>query len=162
MSGRLVLSSVQDGTITLNYTPASTFDSGTLYWYRDDTGVLGSQAVSSGANTITSIANGTGVTIYVSALDSTPAFLGTTAPILVSTARAYTTDPKLELRWRTENTDWQEAEISSEVQRIAYPVNVRGFWYQQNLRCRAQNKRIKVSMMKLQALIHGRGEDGIK
>jgi len=161
MSGTLSLNSLVDGTISLQYTPAATFSSGTLYWHRNDTGVLGSQAVTSGINTITSIPNGVTVTAYVSALDSTPAFLGTTAPVIVSTSRVYTTDPMMHFRWRTELISWQDAEISTEIQRVAYPVNVRGFWYQQQLQCRTQNKRLKFSMMKLQALIHGRGEEGI-
>jgi hypothetical protein len=161
MSGSLALTSVQNGTITLQYTPAATFASGTLYWYRNDNGVLNSQAVVSGSNAITGLPNGVGVTAYVSALDATPAFLGTTAPVLVQLPRTSTSDPIMQLRWRTETTPWQTAQISTEIERFAYPVNVRGYWYQQEIECRAQNKRLNFSMMKLQARIQGRGEEGI-
>lgn len=161
MSGRLVLTGVSNGTVTLQYTPAATFASGTLYWYQNSTGVTASQAVVSGSNTITGIPNGAKVIVYVSALDATPEFLGTTAPISLITSRVYTNDPKIHFRWRTNETDWQSAEVSANFERMAYPVDMRGFWYQQELSCRAQNQRHVFSMEKLQTRIHGRGEEAV-
>jgi len=159
MPGTLASQYVSGTSWLLTYTPGTTFSSGTLYYWRSDTGVTATQAVTSGVNTISGLVGGIKVIAYAIAIDASGDPLGATNPSLVSTLRGTVTgQDKIILRWKTDKTDWEEAEIATDLERATYPVGIRGHYYQQNVICRTQNKRLTFSGLKLHERIHGRGE----
>ena len=157
--GTLAFTSYVNGTLILGYTPGTSFDNGTIYLHRRDTGTLTTQAVASGANTFTSLPNGIRYTAWVTAFDSTPTLLGATTPVYMYLAGPYSANPQFTIEWRTDRQDWQSLNLETTINRHSIPVNVRGYWYQQRIKCTAQNQRLIFSDMKLHMRIHGRGEE---
>jgi len=160
MPGTLAVQYMSGTSLLLTFTAGATFDSGTLYYSRSDTGVTATQAVVSGDNTITGLAGGIRVIAWVVSVDAASALLGSTNAVTLTTIRGTVVgQDKIILEWRTDKTDWQEAEIATDLERATYPVDVRGFYFQQNIHCRTQNKRLTFSGLKLHERIQGRGSE---
>ena len=160
MPGTLSVQYMSGTSLLLTYAAGADFDSGTLYYWRSDTGVTATQIAISGDNTITGLAGGIRVIAWVVSVDAASALLGSTNPVTLTTIRGTVIgQSKIILEWRTDKTDWQQAEIATDLERATYPVDVRGFYYQQNIRCRTQNKRLVFSGLKLHERIQGRGEN---
>jgi len=162
MAGTLRLEAINNGTVNLQFTPDADFDSGSLYYWRSDTGAWSSAAAVSGRNTVSSLANGIRVMFTVMELDSGGTVIGLTAPVTFLMPRGAVDDgDSLALQWRTDRHDWQGINLDAGADRLVVPTNVRGYWYQQRIRCRAQNRRLTLSTLKLHVRIHGRGESAV-
>lgn len=159
MPGTLTLQSIVPGTVVLNYTAGATFNSGTIFQWRSDTGVVTSQAVVVGQNTFTSIPGGIQMIFWVTSLTLAGAFIGITAPVIIlGTTSQIGAGKPVTLSWRTDLTNFISQVIGSDLERASVPVNQRGYWYQQRWESKAQNVRLYFGDFKLHARIHGRGQ----
>ena len=162
-SGTLTLTQITTtGTIIVEFVGAATFATGILNVENTRTGVVTASAVVNGANTIT-VDGGTRYAIYVESYDVTPAFLGVSNHLIITTPSMMngTAWPVIETQWRTDRiTEWQSvySSVASE-DRVTLAVNSRGYWYQQKVRCTEQNARLVIHSLKLNMRIKGRGEE---
>ena len=162
-SGSLTLASIgTDGSLTLTFTPGTDFDSGVLNIENTRTGVTTTQAVVSGLNTVAALTGSVRYIFFVESYDDTPAYLGTSNHLLVTTPANINVAawPVVQTQWRTDRIDWQTVNSTiGDDERLTIPTNSRGYWYQQKFSCTEQNARIIIHGMKLNVRIKGRGEE---
>lgn len=150
------------GSIVVRFDPADDFDSGVLTVENTRTGTVVTSVVTEGSNTIANLDGATRYIVYVESYDDTTVYLGTSNHLLVTTPSMMNGSawPVVETQWRTDRIDWQTVYSSlGDDQRITLPVNSRGYWYQQKMRCTEQNARIVLYGIKLNMRVKGRGEE---
>lgn len=159
MAGTITIGSVSGTTLTLNYTPGPNMVTATLHMIRHDSGAETTQAVVSGANSITIVPGK--IYLFIVAEYDVAVALDGFSNILFRRMPSTGEGTDFTVRWRTDyDADWQEVGLDEDEVRSRIPTNRMGHHMQVEVQTHVQNERMTLKNFQLTARMGGRAYAG--
>jgi len=152
--GTISYSSSSGTTMSIYYVPASTESSATLHLIDYATGTESTQALTSGANSVT-ISPGLIYLITSSYYDAAGDLLGI-GNFLFQRVTSTGAGDDFTVKWKTDyDADWETTTFDTDETRIRIPTNRRGHWFQWEIEGSGQNQRLELRNFGLEIRLSG-------
>jgi hypothetical protein len=154
MAGILTYSGTSGTAMTLRYTPDDDESSAVLHAINYGTGADTTQAMSSGANTVT-VSPGAIYLLVVAGYDGAGDLLAFSNFLFFRVPSTGEGDD-FTLKWITDyDEDWQSVQFDTGEDRIRIPTNRKGHWFQWEISGDGQNQRLELRNVQLAARLYG-------